>query len=356
MPEGFEFPINHQFWIPLRVDPLKYPRWEGPSLAMFGRLAPGVTIEQAQAEFAAVAQRTAVAHPDSGLPLRPVIAPYTQVIEDPAMLWAMRVGQLFAGALTVVVAINLAILVYARTVTRLGEIAVRSALGASRRRILAQLFIEALALALVGAAAGLGLARYALGVIQTLNDTDGGLPYWINFELSPGAVMFALGLAVMSAFIMGVLPGLKATRVGVSAHLHELHGRSGTRLGATWTMLIVAQVAVAVAVLPAAVFIASRVIRMELAGAGFPVESIVAGYVGLSPDAPPVDRDRLAAQQRELLARLEAEPGVTGVAFSSGMPGFGGHQSDSLRRTACGCARGRTTSRTWASRMRCCRA
>ena len=240
MPEGFEFPIDHQFWIPLRVDPLKYPRWEGPSLFIFGRLAPGVTIAQAQAEFATVAQRTAAPHPESGLPLRPVVTPYTQPLEDPAFLWALRVGQLFVGALTVVVAINLAILVYARTVTRLGEIAVRSALGASRRRILAQLFMEAFALTLVGAAAGLGLARYALGVIQTINDTDSGLPYWINFELSPGAVMFALGLALMSALIVGLLPGLKATRAGVSAHLHELHGRGGTKLGATWTTLIVA--------------------------------------------------------------------------------------------------------------------
>ena len=281
-----------------------------------------MTIAQAQAEFATVAQRTAAPHPESGLPLRPVVTPYTQPLEDPAFLWALRVGQLFVGALTVVVAINLAILVYARTVTRLGEIAVRSALGASRRRILAQLFMEAFALTLVGAAAGLGLARYALGVIQTINDTDSGLPYWINFELSPGAVMFALGLALMSALIVGLLPGLKATRAGVSAHLHELHGRGGTKLGATWTTLIVAQVAVAVAVLPAAVFITSRVIRMEVAGAGFPVESIVAGYAASSPDAPPVDRDRLAAQQQELLNRLAAEPGVTGVAFSSGMPGF----------------------------------
>ena len=323
MPEGFEFPTDHQFWIPLRVDPLKYPRWEGPSLSMFGRLAPGVTIAQAQTEFAAVAQRTAVPHPDTGLPLRPVITPFTQVIEDPAILWAMRAGQLFVGALTVVVAINLAVLIYARTVTRLGEIAVRSALGASRQRILAQLFSEAFVLTLVGAAAGLGLAHYALKVIQALNDTEGGLPYWINFDLSPTAVIFALGLAVVSALIMGVLPGLKATRVGLTAHLHELHGRSGTRLGATWTMLIVAQVAVAVAVLPPAVFVASRVIRMEVAGAGFPVQSIVAGYAGVSPDAPPVGRDRLAGQQRELLARLAAEPGVTRVAFSSGIPGFG---------------------------------
>ncbi|HEX5068997.1 MAG TPA: ABC transporter permease, partial [Vicinamibacterales bacterium] len=200
MPEGFKFPTRHQIWSPLHVDPAKYPSWEGPSLYMFGRLARGVTMEQAQAEFAAVGLRTAAPLPGSDLPLRPVITPYSQVIEDPAMLWMLRAGQLFAGVLTVVVAINLAILVYARTVTRLGEIAIRSALGASRRRILAQLFVESLMLSLAGAAAGLGLARYALGLIQTLNDADGGLPFWIHFDLSFGTVLFALGLAVVSAF------------------------------------------------------------------------------------------------------------------------------------------------------------
>jgi cell division protein FtsX len=328
MPEGFEFPTVHQFWIPLREDPLKHKRGEGPSLATFGRLAPGVTIQQAQAEVAAIAQQTAAAHPGSGVALRPLVLSYSQqVIEDPALLWAMRAAQWFAGVLTVVVAINLAILFYARTVTRLGEIAVRSALGASRKRILAQLYIEALALALVGAAAGLGLTRYVLDVIETLNEMHGSLPYWINFELSPGAVMFALGLAAMSALIMGVLPGLKATGVSVSANLHELHGRSGTRLGATWTTLIVAQVAVAVAVLPAAVFFASRVVRMELAGAGFAAESIVVAQASRGPGAPAVDRDRVAAQQLELLARLEAEPGVKGVAFSSHVPGFASHRA-----------------------------
>jgi putative ABC transport system permease protein len=322
MPEGFEFPTVHQFWIPLREDLLKYAPGEGPSIATFGRLAPGVTIEQAQAEVAAVAQRTAVTRPDSDVPLRPLVLPYSQqVVEDPAVLWALRAAQWFAGALTVVVAINLAILVYARTVTRLGEIAVRSALGASRRRILAQLYIEALALALVGTAVGLGLTRYVLDVIQTLNETSGNLPYWVNFELSSGAVIFALGLAMMSALIMGVLPGLKATGTSVSTNLHELHGRSGTRLGATWTTLVVAQVAVAVAVLPAAVFIASRVVQIEMVGTGFAADSIVVAKAGPGPDAPPVDGDRAAAQQLELLTRLEAEPGVTGVAFSSRIPG-----------------------------------
>ncbi|HEX5069353.1 MAG TPA: FtsX-like permease family protein, partial [Vicinamibacterales bacterium] len=136
-------------------------------------------------------------------------------------------------------------------------------------------------------------------------------------------VLFALGLAVVSAFIMGVLPGLKATGARVGANLHELHGRGGTRLGATWTTLVVAQVAIAVAALPAAVFIASRVIRMELAGPGYPAESIVSGFVGPGPDAPAANKDRLAVLQQELLTRLQAEAGVTGAAFSSAMPGFG---------------------------------
>lgn len=320
MPEGFAFPSRHKFWIPLRVNPLEYPLGEGPSLEIFGRLAPGVTIEHAHAELAAVAQQTAAARPDDALPLRTRVVPYT-LLGDPTMVWALRVGQLFSTALTVLVAINLAILVYARTVTRLGELAVRSALGASRRRILTQLFIEALALALLGAAAGLAISGYALEVIQSMNETGELMPYWITFGLSPRAVFVALGLAVVSALIIGVLPGLKATGVGMTANLHELHGRGGTRLGVTWTALIVVQVAVAVAVLPAAVFISARVIRGELAGTGFPAESIIAGKVGLGPDAPTTGRDRVVAYQQKLLAKLEAEPGVIGVALSAGLPG-----------------------------------
>ena len=97
-------------------------------------------------------------------------------------LWLLRIAQLFIGALSFVVAVNLAILVYARTVTRLGEIAVRTALGASRRRILAQLFIEALALSVVGAAAGLVLAQIALGRMQALIPANGAVPVLDRFR------------------------------------------------------------------------------------------------------------------------------------------------------------------------------
>ena len=324
MPSGFKFPYDHQFWVPFREDSLKYARWQGPRIHIFGRLAAGVTIDQAQAEFAGVAQRTAEVHPESGRALRPVVVPYTRdPLNDATFLWILRAAQILVSALTFLVAINLAVLVYARTVTRLGEIAVRSALGASRGRILAQLFIEALALAIVGAGAGVGLARYALGVMQSLAQ---GLPFWVRFELSPGAVIYAFALAVLAAIIMGVVPGLKATGVSLNANLNELHGRSGTRLGATWTTLIVAQVAVAVAVLPASVFIASRVMRMETTGPGFPAESFVVATVESSADGSGVNRDRIKARQAELIARVNAESGVIGVAFSSGIPGFAGSE------------------------------
>jgi len=318
MPPGYEFPVRHEFWVPLQEDPQKYPRWEGPRIYMFGRLAPGATIDQAQAEFAAVAQRTAVVHPESGRTLRPVVVAYAHErteLGQPAVVWMLRAGQLLVGVLALVVAINLAILVYARTVSRLGELAVRSALGASRGRILGQLFIEALALAIVGAGAGLILTRSALIRIQTLSHTNGAMPFWINFELSAATVLYAFGLAFLAAVIIGVIPGLKATGKRINANLHELHGRSGTRLGATWTTLVVAQVAIAVAVLPAAVFIAQRVMRMEMAGAGFPAESFVVAHV---------DADK--ARQAELISRLKAEPGVAGVTFASGIPGFAGSE------------------------------
>ena len=146
MPDGFRFPVDHQFWIPLRANPLRYERLQGPELHVFGRLAAGITLEEAQAELTLIGRRAAAAHPETHARLRPLVLPYTHDqlgITDPLRLWAARILLLLVGMLVFVVAVNLAILVYARTVTRLGEIAVRTALGASRRRILAQLFIEA---------------------------------------------------------------------------------------------------------------------------------------------------------------------------------------------------------------------
>ena len=257
--------------------------------------------------------------------LRPVVLPYTHEhlsITDPFRLWTARIALLLVGALVFVVAVNLAILMYARTVTRLGEIAVRTALGASRRRILAQLFVEALALSTVGAAAGLLLAHIALERMQSLARLGGGVPFWIELQLSAASVIYAMMLAVLAAAIMGVLPGVKATGSRRNAHLLALTGHSRARLGPVWTTLVVAQVAVAVAVLPMSVYMAWRVVRMEVAGPGFATDEFVVGIVALSDEASVPDIQRIRRRQLDLTSRLEAEPGVSAVTFSSSVPGF----------------------------------
>src|SRR4026209_100106 len=131
----------------------------------------------------------------------------------------VRIAVFFIGALTFVVAVNVAILVYARVVTRLGEIAVRTALGASRRRILAQLFVEALVLALVGTVSGLVLADITLRGMQAALTPDGLMPFWVDFELSATTGIYAIAQAVVAAVIIGVLPGLKATSSRVNMNL-----------------------------------------------------------------------------------------------------------------------------------------
>jgi predicted permease len=315
--------VSHQFWIPLRLDPLEWRPWQGPSLELFGRLAPGVSVTQAQAELASLGREIADAHPDGAGRLQPVVQSFPRAQSDlnaPMMLWLMRAAQFLVGALSFLVAINLAVLLYARTITRLGEIAVRTALGASRGRILSQLFVEALLLTTLGAAAGLIISRAVLTQVEAMAGT---VPFWWTYSLGPGTILYAFGLAVVGALIMGVLPGLKATGPRLSANLQELHGRSGTRLGSMWTTLIVAQVAVAVAILPAAVFLTWYVLKMEFAGRSAAVNRIALADMVLPDDGSALDQNVVRQRQDLLMARLLGEPGVTAVTFSSAVPGLG---------------------------------
>ena len=327
MPAGFRFPFDDQFWMPLRLDPLRYAAWQGPSLRAFARLKRGVTFEQAQAELASVARPVAEVHPDGPDQLRPVVLPFTRQTGDlanPAFVWLLRAAQFLVGALVFVVAVNLAILLYARTVTRLGEIAVRTALGASRGRILSQLFIEALTLTGVGALAGLLLAGF---VLQRLEAMKSGFPFWVHYQLSADSMLYGLALAVLAAVIMGVLPGLKVTGARLSANLQELNGRSATRLGSVWTTLIVGQVAVAAAVLPAAAYISWHVVKIELTGPAIAVDRLVVANMVVAnletSDQGAFDRRHVRDRQLALMTRLREEPGVTAVTFSSAVPGFG---------------------------------
>ena len=172
----------------------------------------------------------------------------------------------------------------------------------------------------LGAAAGLVISRVALRQVEAM---AGVVPFWIKYGLAPSTILYAFALAVVAALIMGVLPGLKATGQRLSANLQELHGRTGTRLGSMWSTLIVAQVAVAVAILPAAVFLTWYVLRMEFAGRSVAVDRLAVANMVLSDEASARDAGLVRQRQNALMSRLRGEPGVTAVTFSSAIPGLG---------------------------------
>jgi predicted permease len=334
MPPGFAFPKNQELWTALRVNPAQHERGDGPELFVFGRLAPGATREQAQVELGTIGRRVATDFPETNAHLRPQVLPYTYPLDNiqDQTLWDAAQVQLMVNLLLVAIAVNMAVLVYARTAMRQGEIAVRTALGASRGRIVAQLFMEAILLSTLGAGLGLVLAHGVLRQMQTLFDRLDGVGFWVDYGLQPRSAAYAVALAVLCAVIVGVVPGLKSTGRRLSGDLRRLGGSSSVRLGRSWTALILLQVAVAVAVLPSAVHIGFREVRILAVRTTFAAHEFLTADLGLAVllragmDANAYRREvaaRFADRFPELERLLEAEPAVAGVTFEGNLPGRG---------------------------------
>jgi putative ABC transport system permease protein len=312
MPEGFAFPINHRFWTPLQIDPLASRRGEGPSIYISGRLAPGFDLAAAQAELTVIGNRMAVEFPDTHKHLNPAVLPYAYPFAGMGLTSSedlVLINALF-GLILVVVSGNVAILVYARTATRVGEIAVRSALGASRGRIVAQLFAEALVLAAVAGAVGVGLVNAALGLMTRIHTSP---PFWTNYRLSESALVYAAALTVLTAVVTGVVPALQATGRRLQSNLCRA-SYVGMRLGRTWTALIVVQVALAVTVVPIVVALGWWEVRELISTPAFAVDQFLVGELG--SESP----ERFARVRTELSRRLDAEPGFAGHAFMLDAP------------------------------------
>ena len=333
MPEGFEFPANHSYWTPLRVEPAQHPRRQGPAIFIFGRLAPGLTLAHAHSELTTIAARASTLFPDTHADLRARVMPYAHPILDIQGItsWQFAMLQFIVSILLLIVALNVAILIYARTATRQGEIAMRTALGASRGRLVAQLFIEALVLCGTAAGAGLLLAQVGIRMGHAIMETEvGKLPYFIDAGIPAPAYAYVALLTLVAAVIAGVLPALQSTGRRLETTLKDFGSSSGLRLGATWTTLIVAQVAFAVAGLPIAVAAFWGEISASTTSLSFETRPYLGATLSGDPEPPPgVDpatyragaRIRIARLEAELVARIEAEPEVEDVSLARGMPG-----------------------------------
>jgi len=330
MPEGYSFPQVQNAWVPLVRDPADLQPASAPRANVFARLASGATLESTQSELDIAGHRAASDFPEVYGRLRPQVVEFARRATDAqSALLLSGVRLLFIFLLIVAVA-NVATLVFARTVMREGEIAVRTALGATRRRIVLQLFAEALVLVGGATLLGMAVAWLALGRIGPLFFTIQQAPqppFGWNDALSPATVVYAIVLAVVGALMIGVVPALKATGGALQPRLGQLSsgGGGGLRFGGMWTFVIVLQVALSVAFLPLAVSLAGSAFG-ERVTVTFPADEYVTAQLGRDPSVSPrtpEERAEFLERSRQLFEevrdRIAADPAVSGVALASGL-------------------------------------
>jgi predicted permease len=325
MPEGFGFPIAHELWMPFRTDgPDVAPR-SGPSISVFGKLAPGATLETAQAELTSIGRRLAAETPATHAQLVPRVRPYAQPDPPgPGDLAMTIVIYGFVIVLLVVICSTVALLLFARVASRESEILVRSALGASRGRLVTQLFAEALVLGGVAVVVALAAAQFALGNWGRayLEANYDQLPFWYEFDLSPMTVLVACGLAVLGAAIAGIIPARKITRgLGTQLKLGTAGG-GGVKFGGVWTAVIVVQIALTVALPAVVLLLQSEFRRVQSYDMGFAEDQYLGVSVAIDDTSEATDatRARFGALLETFRRRLEEEPGVVGVTFVDVLP------------------------------------
>lgn len=328
MPEKFGFPGQMDAWLPMRLDPLAFKRGGGPALEgtqlqAAARLKSGVTLEKAQAEMSAIAGRLATEYPESNAGTGVTVMRQADAFIGPqaaAMLYTM-LGAVF-GVLLIACA-NVANLLLARTVVRSKEVAIRTALGASRVRTVAQLLAETLVLAAAGAAVGLVIARFGISWFNASLATQ-ELPLWFVATMDPVVIAFVLGLTLLSTLLAGTIPALRASRSNVTEILNdEARGSSGMRLGRISKSLVVGQLAVSCGLLVGAGLMIRTVINVARFDYGFNTTDIFTARLGLFEKDYPTKQAQWRFYE-ELMRRLDGRPGIRAVALTSDLPARGG--------------------------------
>ena len=335
MPKGFGYPLSYHAWTPLQLR-ASYSALEGDPIGVIGRLKPGITLEQANAELRVLGERAAAALPATHAHLRPLVAQLGQDSETPSDIVGLALMYLPSLLVLLLACTTVGTLFYARTAIREGEMAMRSALGASRARIIGQLFVEALVLASIAAAVGLIAAHRTLRWgIESVAEGKGGVPFWMTPGLDITTILYAGGLAVAGAAMVSLLPALRVTRTRLQSHLMNLGaGGSTLRFGRVWTTAMIAQVALTAMAIPGGIEGANQAILRVRIHARFPSHEYVTARLELDrpagEDMTSAFEERRARTYARLEQRIAKEPDVVAVTFADREPGA----SLSVNRTA----------------------
>jgi putative ABC transport system permease protein len=329
MPDSYAYPSRAEMWVPVGQlsDQVSWKnRGNHPGLYGVARLKPGATFEQAEADMNNVGANLEKQYPDSNASTRPRLRPMLEVFVADARsaLWVI-----FGAVLSVllIACANIANLLLARATSRRKEMAIRTAVGASRWRIARQLLTESVLLSLIGGVIGLALARW--GVQLILYISPNAIPRSREIGLDWTVLIFTIGISVFTGILFGLIPAIQAGYVDVHETLKE-SGRGTT--GRQWlrSALVVVEVATTLVLLISAGLLIRSFYLLQKVNPGFSDEQLTTFSVSL-PQKKYANEEVRQSFYNRLLENIRALPGVESAAAASGLPlGNNGWQTSFL--------------------------
>jgi putative ABC transport system permease protein len=318
-PVDYRFPEVADAWVPLRYKKTDEKR-DVRFLEVLGRLKEGATLGLAQAEFATLNQRLVAAHPVTNKNLAAVVKPLQVefVGDDTRRLLFIMLGAVFFVLL--IACANVANLLLARAATREKEMAIRTAVGAGRGRIIRLLLAESLVLSAVGAGGGLALAFGLMKLFRDYINANNPAPYWMVWSVDTTGVLYVGALAIVTCVAAGLFPALRVSQPDLNTVLKDAgRGSTGFSLSRFTRALVVAEVALSCVLLVLAGLTIHSIIKMQTASLGFDPQGVMTARVAL-PDTEYKDEAKQRAFFQELRERLAARPEFTAVGAADAPP------------------------------------
>ena len=320
MPQNFQFPNSEQLWVPLYNEfPVK-PREDptGLGVQVIGRLKPGVSFDQVNAEFVGLARRLAKDYPKTNGQLTSAsVQPLLNAFVGPqlrqtvyAMLGAVIVVLLIA-------CVNVMNMQFGRAALRAKELAIRGALGATRWRLVRQMLTESLLVATLGAVAGVLMAYWAVNLlVHATSALPFPLPYWVTFTIDGKVLMFTVGITLVATLVSGFIPAFLSARANPAEVMKEGGRGNSSRLANVLTrVLVVGQIALTATLLIAATLQIKSVRNQITLDYGYDDNGVYSARMGLFEGDYPTSEARQQFFVR-VLRSLRTNPGFDGASMS----------------------------------------